>query len=160
MLREAVRLGARSVDHLEATTPADLEFLAQSTTFGVMLPCCGFHVDGRYANARRFVDAGGALAIATNYNPGSAPCPSMPMAMALAVRGCGLTSAEAICAATVNAAEVLGLHDRGQIAPGQVADLLLLRHSDERMLAYQFGDDSIAERIAAGVPRGNNWACG
>lgn len=150
MIREAIRLGARSVDHLEASTPEDLERLAASDTFGTVLPACGFHVDGRYADARRFVDAGGLLALATNYNPGSAPSPSMPMAIALAVRQCGLSPAEAIAAATVNAAELLGLHDRGQIAPGLRADLVLLRHTDERMLAYEFGDNPVDAMILGG----------
>jgi imidazolonepropionase len=154
MVGEAVKLGARSVDHLEASTPADLDLLAASSTFGVILPCCGFHLDGRYAQARRFLDAGGLLALATNYNPGSAPCPSIPMAMSLAVRHCGLSPQEAIAATTVNAAEVLGLHDRGQIVPGQVADLLLLRHTDERALAYEFGADPIETIFRAGVPVG------
>ncbi len=76
---------------------------------GVILPCTGFHTDGRYARAGFFVDAGGALALATNCNPGTAPSHSMPLAIALAVRFCGLSPAEAIAAATVNAATVLGL---------------------------------------------------
>lgn len=139
MLDAAIGLGAVSVDHLEATSPAALTRLAESETMGVMLPCSGFHIDARYADARRFVDAGGALAIATNCNPGSAPCHSMPMAIALAVRANRLTPAEAIAACTVNAAGLLGLGDAGTIEPGQRADLILLRHHDERMLAYEFG---------------------
>lgn len=150
MVHEAVRLGAVSVDHLEAATPDDLRALAASPTMGVVLPCCGFHVDGRYADARAFVDAGGALALATNYNPGSAPCPSMPMAVALAVRHGGLDPAEAIAACTVNAASLLGMPDRGTIAPGRRADLVLLRHRDERMLAYEFGGDPVDGVIARG----------
>lgn len=150
MVREAIRLGARSVDHLEATTPDDTAALGKSDTFGVILPCCGFHLDGRYARGRALVDAGCLLALATNFNPGSAPCFSMPMAIALAVRFCGLTPHEAIAAGTVNAAEVLGCFDRGQIAPGQRADLLLLRHTDERMLAYEFGHNSIEAVILGG----------
>jgi imidazolonepropionase len=150
MLREAVRLGARSVDHLEASTQEDLEFLAQSETFGVVLPCSGFHLDRRFADARRLVDAGGLLALATNYNPGSAPCPSMANAISLAVRFCGLTPAEAIAAATVNAAELLGLTDQGTIVEGQRADLLLLRHTDERMLAFEFGDDPVEMVLLGG----------
>src|SRR5262249_43025419 len=94
MITKALELGARSVDHLEPTTPEDAGRLAKSTTFGVILPCCGFHLDNRYANGRRLIDAGGLLAIATNFNPGSAPCYSMPMAIALAVRHCGLTPHE------------------------------------------------------------------
>ncbi len=139
MIPEAIRRSFTSVDHLEATTPEDLRLLAGSETFGVMLPCSGFHVDGRYADGRAFLDAGGKLAIATNANPGSAPCLSMPMAVALAVRHLGITAAEAIGACTVNAAALLGLDDRGRIAPGMIADLVLLRHTDERQLGYEFG---------------------
>jgi imidazolonepropionase len=139
MLDAAIGLGAVSVDHLEATAPDALVRLAESETMGVMLPCSGFHVDGRYADGRHFVDAGGALAIATNCNPGSAPCHSMPMAVALAVRHLGLTAAEAIAACTVNAAALLGFHDAGSIEPGKRADLALLRHTDERQLGYEFG---------------------
>lgn len=150
MLTEAVRLGAVSVDHLEASAPAGLDLLAKSGTFGVGLPACGFQLDGRYASLRSIVDAGGLVAIATNYNPGSAPCPSMPMAIALAVRHCGLTPAEAIGAATVNAASLLRLTDRGTIAPGQRADLVVLSYADERMLAYEFGADPAEVVILGG----------
>ena len=153
MTREAVRLGATSVDHLEASTEADLDILAASSTFGVILPACGFHVDGRYARVRRLIDNGGRLALATNFNPGSAPTPSMPMAMALAVRHCGLTSAEAITCATANPASLLGLSDRGQIAPGQRADLILLRATDQRALVYEFGGDPIEALFIAGQPQ-------
>ncbi|MFN0132328.1 MAG: imidazolonepropionase [Phycisphaerales bacterium] len=150
MLREAIGLGARSVDHLEATAEADLDLLAASATAGVILPVCGAHLDGRFARVRRFADAGGILALATNFNPGSAPCPSMPMAIALAVRHCGISPAEAMSAATVNAAHVLGLTDRGQIAVGQRADLILLNHRDERALAFEFGTNPIAAMVLGG----------
>jgi imidazolonepropionase len=150
MVAEAVRLGARSVDHLEASTEADLVLLAQSHTFGVILPATGFHTNGRYARARRFVDAGGLLALASNCNPGTAPSSSMPFAIALAVRACRLTPAEAIAAATVNAASVLGLTDRGTIAAGQRADLILLRHKDERLLAYELGGNPVDAVICGG----------
>ena len=137
--RLAVEMGARSVDHLEATTPADLAILAESETIGVALPACGFHLDGRYAPARDFVDAGGALAIATNYNPGSAPTPSMPFVIALASRALKLRPAEAIAAATINAACVLGLAgELGTIEPGKRADLQLLDSTDERELGFEF----------------------
>jgi imidazolonepropionase len=150
MTREAVRLRAASVDHLEASTPDDLKALAGSSTFGVVLPACGLHLDGRYANARAFVDAGGALALATNCNPGSAPTSSMALAIAAAVRNCGLTPAEAIAATTVNPASLLGLSDRGTIAPGQRADLVLLQHTDERMLAYEVGGNPVDSVVCAG----------
>jgi imidazolonepropionase len=150
MIPQAIRLGALSVDHLEASSAGDLEMLAASSTFGVILPCCGLHTDGRYARARSFIDAGGALAIATNCNPGSAPIHSMPLAIALAVRFCSVSVAEAIAACTVNACTLLGLSDRGTIAPGQLADLLLLRHRDERQLACQLGGRHIDLAIKAG----------
>ncbi len=149
LTRWAAENGMRSVDHLEATTPEDLEFLAQSNTFGVMLPCSGFQVDDRYANGRAFVDAGGLPVIATNCNPGSAPTSSMPFAIALATRKLGLTVNEALAACTVNAAKLLGLDDRGVIAPGKRADMILLRHTDERMLAYEFGGNPVDEVFSA-----------
>jgi imidazolonepropionase len=150
MVREAIRLSALSVDHLEASTPEDLKSLAASPTFGVALPVCGLHLDHRYANARTLVDAGGAAAIATNCNPGSAPTTSMPLAIGAAVRHCGLTPGEAIAAATVNAASLLGLQDRGTIASGQCADLVLLNHTDERMLAYEVGGNPVDSVICGG----------
>jgi imidazolonepropionase len=131
-------MGAKSVDHLEAVTPKDLEHLAHSDTMGVMIPCTGFHLDGRYAPARAFVDAGGALAVATNFNPGSAPTPSMPFAIALACRKLNLTPAEAICAGTHNAACLLGIQHRvGSLEPGKMANLQLLDASDEREVAFE-----------------------
>lgn len=151
MIPEAVRLFARSVDHLEASRKDDLIALAKSPTLGVILPCTGFHTDGRYARAGFFVDQGGAVALATNCNPGSAPVHSMPFAIALAVRHCGLTPAEAIAAATVNAAAVLGLKDRGRIEPGLRADLILLHHKDERLLAYEVGGNPVDRVICNGT---------
>lgn len=137
-LELALELGARSVDHLEASTPEGLRALAQSRTIGVALPVCGFALDGRYADARALVDAGGALAVASNWNPGSAPSPSVAFAAALAARFLHLTPAEAICAVTWNAACVLGLQrETGALAPGMRADLIVLPHRDERALVYE-----------------------
>jgi imidazolonepropionase len=151
MVEEAIALGARSVDHLEASTAQTLAALAVSETFGVGLPVCGFHLDGRYAQLGKLVELGGKVCVATNYNPGSAPSPSMAFAIALAVRHCGLTAAQAIVAATLNPAVLLGFGDRGYIAPGARADLILLRHRDERALAYEVGDTPIRRVICGGV---------
>lgn len=138
MTRLAVEMGARSVDHLEALTPADLQHVARSATIAVVLPCSGFHLDDRYAPARELVDAGAALAVATNWNPGSAPSPSMPFALALATRKLRLLPAEAIMASTWNGACVLGLQDMvGSIEEGKRADLQLLDVRDERELTYE-----------------------
>lgn len=150
MLEAAIELGALSVDHLEATGPDSLKALAQSETMGVMLPCSGFHVDDRYADGRAFIDAGGSLAIATNVNPGSAPCLSMPMTITLATRKLGITAAEAITASTVNAAHLLGFEDQGTLEVGQRADLIMLRHRDERQLGYTFGGSHVELVICNG----------
>ena len=152
MVSEALKLFARSVDGLEATSKLDLQALAASDTFGVVLPARSFHLSGRYARAGAFADAGGLLALASNYNPADGPTCSMPFVIALAVRYCGLTPAEAIVASTVNAAALLGLNDRGTIEVGQRADLILLRHKDERMLAYETGGNPV-EWVAAGGRR-------
>lgn len=151
MIPEAVRLHARSVDHLEASTKKDLILLAKSPTCGVILPCTGLHTDQRFMRSRLFIEQGGALALATNCNPGTSPSHSIPLAIALAVRFCGLTPAEAITAATVNAAAVLGLADRGTIAAGQRADLILLQHRDERALAYELGGNPVDTVICGGA---------
>lgn len=146
----ALELGLRSLDHLEATTPEALERLARGGIFGVMLPASGFHVDGRYANARAFLEAGGKLVLASNCNPGTAPTSSMPLVIALAVRHLGLGVLEAITACTSQAAALLGFDDRGVVAPGKRADLILLRHRDERQLGYELGGDPVVHVVCGG----------
>ena len=148
--RHAANRGLRSIDHLEATPAADFGTLARTDTVAVLLPCTGLHTDRRYADGRGLIRAGNALAIATNFNPGTSPTFSMPMALAMAARFNGLTPAEALVASTANAAAVLGFTDRGAIARGRRADLVLLRHRDERLLAYEFGDNPCAAVIING----------
>ncbi|MEM7052969.1 MAG: imidazolonepropionase [Pseudomonadota bacterium] len=150
MIEAAVERGFVSVDHLEASSTHGLEALAASATFGVMLPASGFHLDGRYGDGRAFVDAGGRLALATNYNPGSAPCYSMPFVIQLAVRTLGLSIDEALQASTQAGADLLGLSDRGRIEVGQRADLLLLDETDVRNLAFEFGSAPIHSVICHG----------
>ncbi len=150
MVQEALKVFARSVDGLEGATKVDLLALAASNTFAVMTPATAFHQNGRYARAGAFVDSGGLLALASNYNPHTAPMFSMPMVIALAVRYCGLTPAEAIAACTVNAAAVLGLNDRGTIEVGQRADVIMLRHRDERLLAHEFGGNPVDLVVCGG----------
>jgi imidazolonepropionase len=149
MTGELVRLGARSADHLEASTVEDLSALAASGVVGVGLPICGLHLDGRYAALRRVVDAGGAVAVGTNLNPGSAPCGSMLTAMAMAVRGCGLTPAEAVCAGTVNAAAVLGV-DRGRLVEGSRADLVILEGSEVSGASYWLDGSGVWKVVCGG----------
>jgi imidazolonepropionase len=150
MIPEALKLFARSIDHLESASAADLTALAASATFGVVTPATGFHASTRCARAGTLVDSGGLVALASNYGPLSAPTFSMPFVIAVAVRYCGLTPAEAITACTVNAAAVLGLADRGTIEPDQRADLILLRHRDERLLAFEFGGNPVDCVIVGG----------
>jgi imidazolonepropionase len=138
MLTNAIELGAVSVDHLEHSTDKELALLAKSKTIAVLLPASGFCLGDAYARGRTMIDMGCAVAIATNFNPGSAPTPSMPFAIALACRRAGLSPAEAITASTVNAACVLGLEDRvGRIKVGFRGDIQLLDCEDERELAWK-----------------------
>ncbi len=159
MIDDAIRLGAASVDHLEASTRDDLQRLSESSTFGVGLPCTGLHMatraGGDFADLRALADLGGRVAIATNGNPGSATAFAMPVAMAAAVRFCGLTPQESIVASTANAGALLGvvdprLSDRGRLESGLRADLVLLRHADERSLAYEWATDHVALTICHG----------
>jgi imidazolonepropionase len=150
MIAEALRLHLRSVDHLENASKADLLALAASDTFGVFTPGASFHAGGRYARAGAFAESGGLIALASDYSVASAPSHAMPFVIALAVRKSGLTVAEAIAATTVNAAAVLGLNDRGTIEVGQRADLILLRHRDERLLAHEIGGNPVELVVAGG----------
>jgi imidazolonepropionase len=139
-LDDALALGARTVDHLEASSPAALARVAQSDAIAVLLPGCGLTLDLRFASGRALVDGGAAVAIATNLNPGSSPVTSMPLVIALAARFCGLTHAEAIIAACWNSACALGIERHtGSIEVGKRADLVVLPGTDERALAYEWG---------------------
>ena len=144
----AAELGAVSADHLDVTPPAEIEALAASNTVGVVLPAVNFNLgSAHFADARAMIDAGVALALATDINPGSAPCPSMPLVMAIACRYQRLLPAEALNAATVNAAHAVGLGGRlGSIEAGKQADLLIVDAPDYRHLAYQFGVN-LVERV-------------
>jgi imidazolonepropionase len=146
----AVECGALSVDHLEASTIAQIEAVAASNTVAVVLPGVAFHLGSRPAPARQLIDAGAILAVGTDLNPGSSPLYSAQFALAMAVRLNHLTPAEALAAATVNAAAALGLHDRGQIAAGQRADLLILDSADWRDLPYAVGGTPIRQTLIAG----------
>lgn len=158
MIPRAIRLGARSVDHLEAADETDLRHIASSDTFAVGLPCTALHLSAartgsttiRSADLSALARWGACIAIATNCNPGSSPTTSMPLAIAGAVRLCGLEPSHAIGAATLNPAQLLGLDDRGFIAPGARADLILIRHTDPSMLAYEMGGNPVEAVICNG----------
>jgi imidazolonepropionase len=149
----AIELGARSIDHLEATSSDGVAALAPSDVVAVLLPASALFLGRSMPPARSLVDAGAAVALATDFNPGSAFCESLPLVCSLAATQLELSPAEALSACTVNAAHVLRRADRlGRIAPGYAADLVLLDAPDWRYLAYHLGGDVVARVIVGGVP--------
>jgi imidazolonepropionase len=147
----AIELGARSVDHLEATGDDGMRRLAASEVVGVVLPIAALVLGRPMPRARELVDAGGALALATDFNPGSAFCESLPIVCSLGCTQLGLSPAEALAAATVNAAHVLRRADRvGRLAAGFDADLVLLDAPDWRHLAYHVGGEVVSAVVQSG----------
>jgi imidazolonepropionase len=147
----AVELGARSVDHLEATGRVGVAALAASDVVGVLLPASALFLGRPMPPARALVDAGAAVALATDFNPGSAFCESLPLVCSLAATQMGLSTEEALAACTVNAAHVLDRADRkGRIAPGYDADVVLLAADDWRHLAYHLGGPVVHTVVAGG----------
>jgi imidazolonepropionase len=137
----AVQLGAASCDHLEQITDSDISALAASTTVATLLPGCDFHLGWKqYAPARKLIDAGAIVALATDFNPGTSPTVSMPMILSLACTQLRMTPAEAIVAATSNAAFALRREQRiGSLEPGKQADLAVFDVEDYREIPYYFG---------------------
>jgi imidazolonepropionase len=149
----AIELGARSVDHLEATGPDGVRALGASKVAAVLLPASALFLARPMPPGRALVDAGAAVALATDFNPGSAFCESLPLVCSLAATQLKLSPAEALTACTVNAAHVLGRADRiGRLAPGYSADVVLLDVPDWRYLAYHLGGEVVARVVVAGAP--------
>jgi imidazolonepropionase len=137
----AVELGAASVDHLEQTGAEGVRLLASSGVAAVCLPLCALYLDLPMPPARALVDAGARVVLATDFNPGSAPSESLLAAMNLACTRLHLSCAEALHAATVAPAAVLGLEDEvGQLAPGFAADIVLIDDPDWRTACYHLGE--------------------
>jgi imidazolonepropionase len=150
----AVELGARSVDHLEATGDEGVRMLGASDVTGVLLPASALFLGRPMPPARALVDAGAAVALATDFNPGSAFCESLPLCCSLAAMQLKLSPAESLAACTVNAAHVLGRSDRlGRLALGFQADVVLLDAPDWRYLAYHLGGDLVARIVVSGELR-------
>ena len=137
----AAELGALSADHLAGISDAGIRALAASDTIAVLLPATmSFLGKLRQAPARRLLEAGAAIALATDFNPGTSPTIGLPVVMSLGVSQLGLRHAEALLAVTVNAAAALGMAgERGQIAPGFAADLVTCEVTDWREVAYWVG---------------------
>lgn len=148
----ALRHHARSLDHLSAIDPQDIEPLAGSDTAAVLLPGAEFMGKEATAPARQLIDAGAIVVLATDGNPGTSPIFSLPTIVGLGVRRYGLSTKEALLATTLNAAYVLDqAHAAGSIEPGKRADLVLLDSPSEH-LAYRLGRNPVAATFVAGEP--------
>jgi imidazolonepropionase len=139
--RLAVELGAASADHLDHVTEADIRALARSDVVATLLPGANFHLGlGIYAPARQLIDAGAVVALATDFNPGTSPTLNMQIILTLACTALRMTPAEAVTAATINAAYSLRRADRlGSLEAGKQADLVVMDASDYREIPYYFG---------------------
>jgi len=139
--RLAVEFGAASADHLDHASEADIRTLAASDVVATLLPGANFHLGlGKYPPARRLIDAGAVVALATDFNPGTSPTLNMQFILTLACTAMRMTPAEAISAATINAAYSLRRADRlASLEPGKQADLVVMAVSDYREIPYYFG---------------------
>jgi imidazolonepropionase len=150
----AVQLEAASCDHLEQVSKADIRALAKSNTVGTLLPGCDFHLGlTQYAPARALIDAGAIVALATDYNPGTSPTMSMPMILSLACTQLRMSPAEAIAAATINAAYSLRREKRiGSLETGKQADIAVFDVEDYREIPYYFGMNKCWMTLKKGRP--------
>jgi imidazolonepropionase len=146
----AVELAAASVDHCTYLDDEDIEALAASETVATFLPATDFSTRQPYADARRAIDAGVSVAIATNTNPGSSNTTSMSFCIALAVRDMRMTVEEALAAATVGGATALRRADIGRLAPGARADAIILDAASYADLVYRPGVPLVAQTIVGG----------
>jgi imidazolonepropionase len=141
-----------SFDHMDCVQPEDISLLARGDTLAVLLPGANYFLGHKeFPDARRLIDAGVPVALATDYNPGTSPTPSMPFVISLACTHMKMSPAEAIAAATINAACALRMQDRkGSLEAGKDADLAVFDVKDYREIAYWFAWDRCVEMVVAG----------
>ena len=152
-LSQLLKFHPASFDHMDHVTDDDVRQLAKTDTVATLVPGANYFLGlKRYPDARRLIDSGVAVALATDYNPGTSPTISMPMAMSLACTQMRMSPAEAISAATINGACALRLEDRkGSIEPGKDADLAVFNVADYREIPYWFGTNHCAFTVLNGV---------
>jgi imidazolonepropionase len=147
----AAELGAISADHLECTTTSGVQTLAHSQTIATLLPGASFFLRHSYPPARALIDAGCAVALATDFNPGSSMTFSMPMMLTLASTQMQMSPEEAITAATLNGAAAVGLaHERGSLEVGKCGDIVLYKVPDYRYIAYHYAHNHAMRVIING----------
>ncbi|HUI83834.1 MAG TPA: imidazolonepropionase [Candidatus Binatia bacterium] len=150
-----LQLHPASLDHMDFVSDGDVSALAATDTIATLLPAANYFLGpGAFPPARKLIDAGVAVALATDYNPGTAPTPSMPFVLSVACTHMKMSPAEAITAATYNGACALRLQERkGSLEPGKDADIAIFEASDYRELAYWFGVNRCRQTILGGVPQ-------
>jgi imidazolonepropionase len=146
------RFAAASYDHLDCVTDKDLKGLAEQPTIATLLPGVSYFLAQKYPLARRLIDAGAAVALATDFNPGTSPTTSMPLVLSLACTQMRMSAAEAISAATINGAHALRrARQKGSIEPGKDADLAVFALNDYREVCYWFGANLCSAIVLNGV---------
>jgi imidazolonepropionase len=152
-VRLGIELGATSADHLEQADADDAGHLARSSTIATLLPGSVFYLGlDRYAPARQLIESGAAVALATDFNPGTSPSCSMPLILSLACTQMRMSPAEAISAATINGAHAVRRADRiGSLEPGKQGDVIILNATDYREISYYFGVNLVSTTIQRGA---------
>ncbi|MCJ8153534.1 imidazolonepropionase [Chryseobacterium sp. SSA4.19] len=151
--RIAVEVGAKSADHLEATADEDIEFLAQSETVATALPGASLGLGEKFTPARKLLDAGAVLAIASDWNPGSAPMGNLITQASVLATFEKLTTAEVLAGITFRSAFALGLEDRGKLQKGLKADFITFKTDNFQNILYQQGSLKTADVYIDGVKR-------
>lgn len=152
----AADLGCLSADHLLKISDKDIDKMAKSHTVSTLLPLTAFSLMDDYAPARKMIDAGGAVALASDLNPGSCFSCSIPLMIALATIYMHMSVEEAVTALTINAATALGLQDEiGSIEEGKAGDVVILRYPSYKFLSYHFGMNIVETTVKGGIPYHN-----